>query len=196
MTESHPGSGLYAAMIPAGEVTDANLSTDWRCDSDTQTKSIGEIQLYDPSGQITDGESGALVAEATVTLYQVPNWLPDTPSERRNCRTVATRNGDDWSAEPAADIDLGVVVNPDLSGLENAPAISPTLNPQSTDAQGRYGWDVSQGCWYVVVQAPGYETRVSPVVGVPPEVTDLNLPLMPLHKRDGALFLPLVLRNR
>jgi hypothetical protein len=42
---------------------------------------------------------------------------------------------------------------------------------------GRYGWDVAAGCWYVVVRAPGYETVTSPVVGVPPEVTDLDLDL-------------------
>jgi hypothetical protein len=38
---------------------------------------------------------------------------------------------------------------------------------------------VAKGCWYVVVRAEGYESRVSPVVGVPPEVTDLDLALTP-----------------
>ncbi|MCB0005767.1 MAG: hypothetical protein KDE04_04915, partial [Anaerolineales bacterium] len=42
-----------------------------------------------------------------------------------------------------------------------------------------YGWDVATGCWFVVVEAPGYATLTSPVVGVPPEVVDLNLSLVP-----------------
>jgi len=68
--------------------------------------------------------------------------------------------------------------------------ISPTINPQATDANGKYGWDVIKGCWYVVVQAEGYETRLSPVVGVPPKVTDLDLALTPTLVT--RVYLPLV----
>ncbi len=37
------------------------------------------------------------------------------------------------------------------------------INPQRTDSDGRYGWDVSAGCWYIAVSAEGYETQVSPL---------------------------------
>ena len=59
-------------------------------------------------------------------------------------------------------------------------AFSPTLPYQYTTVAGYYGWDVPQGCWYVTVEAEGYESLVSPVVGVPPEVTDLDLALTPV----------------
>src|SRR5690606_32306788 len=52
-------------------------------------------------------------------------------------------------------------------------------NPFVTNDIGYYGWDVAEGCWYVVVEAEGYDTLTSPVVGVPPEVTDLHLALTP-----------------
>jgi len=58
--------------------------------------------------------------------------------------------------------------------------IDPAVNPQITTAQGRYGWNVAAGCWYVVVAKTGYNTLTSPVVGVPPEVTDLDLQLVPI----------------
>ena len=66
----------------------------------------------------------------------------------------------------------------------------PAVNPQYTDADGRYGWDVAEGCYYVVVLADGYAERVSPIVGVPPAVTDLDLELTPQPKR----YLPMILR--
>jgi len=68
--------------------------------------------------------------------------------------------------------------------------IDPPLNPQVTGSDGRYGWDVIMGCWFVEVSAPGYFTRYSAVVGVPPEVTDLDIQLEPWAK----VYLPIVLR--
>jgi hypothetical protein len=51
---------------------------------------------------------------------------------------------------------------------------------------------VSEGCWYVTVEATGYEPLTSPVVGIPPEVTDLNLALRPEGLQQ--VYLPLVVR--
>jgi hypothetical protein len=48
-----------------------------------------------------------------------------------------------------------------------------------------------EGCWFVVVEAAGYARTISPVVGVPPAVTDLNLAL---KKATTALYLPLTRR--
>jgi 5-hydroxyisourate hydrolase-like protein (transthyretin family) len=194
MTETLPGSDLYQATIPADDVANATLGVRWSCGSAALEKIIGAIVLYDPSGYITDALSGEPVAGASVTLYQVPNWLPDTPTETRNCRTVDTRGGADWSSEPDADLGLGVVVNPEMGLINDTPEISPTINPLVTNAAGHYGWDVAQGCWYVAVQAQGYETRVSPVVGVPPEVTDLDLGLTPLLEEGNKIYLPMILK--
>ena len=87
------------------------------------------------------------------------------------------------------------MVNPELGLINGTPEISPTINPLVTDGVGYYGWDVAQGCWYVVVQAWGYETRVSPVVGVPPEVTDLDLGLTPIEGGLNAVYLPLIVKG-
>lgn len=51
------------------------------------------------------------------------------------------------------------------------------INPQLTDQEGRYGWDVPAGNWRVVFSKDGYETYTSGVVTVPPPETELNINL-------------------
>jgi hypothetical protein len=82
---------------------------------------------------------------------------------------------------------LGIIANADVTPT------APHLPYQQTNVDGYYGWDVSRGCWYVTVEAAGYEPLVSPLVGVPPEVTDLDLALIPEGMQQ--VFLPLVLRQ-
>ena len=173
MSETSPG--FYQATIPAGSIASGDLVVTWQCSAVPQQLLVGHITLYDPSGTIVDQVTGQPVANASVTLYRVPNWLPDTDMQQRNCRTVNTRGGVDWSALPPADAGVGVMMNPVLDALSMAPAV----NPQATNAEGSYGWNVAQGCYYVAVSAPGYATKFSPIVGVPPAVTDLNLALSP-----------------
>jgi hypothetical protein len=48
---------------------------------------------------------------------------------------------------------------------------------------------VVKGCWYIQVQAEGYQTLVSPLVGVPPAVSDLNVSLA-----RRAIYLPLIVK--
>lgn len=189
MTENPAGSGSFQATIPANDITSGELFVRWTCSGAAQEKRLGEIVLYDPSGIITDASTGTPITGATVSLYKVNNWLPDTLAERRNCRTTETRAGGvngDWSQESAATSGLGVLVNPSLNATQE---ISPTVNPLVTDGAGYYGWDVAEGCWYVSVQATGYDTRLSPVVGVPPVVTDLDLALTPTVY---PIYLPLI----
>ena len=69
---------------------------------------------------------------------------------------------------------LGIVAYADVVWTD------PQMHYQHTTVEGYYGWDVSEGCWYVTVEAEGYEPLTSPVVGIPPEVTDLNLALTPV----------------
>ncbi|MGG6433289.1 carboxypeptidase regulatory-like domain-containing protein [Anoxybacillus sp. D401a] len=52
------------------------------------------------------------------------------------------------------------------------------VNPQVTDEEGRYGWDVIEGKWRVVFSKEGYETYTSRIVNVPPAETQLNVPLV------------------
>ncbi len=149
------------------------------------------VEFHDPSGQITDAATGQPIANAVVTLYRVPNALPDLPGQTRNCRTIDTRGGPDWSQLPPAEISSGVAINPLADALNDVQQITPPANPQITGSEGRYAWDVVEGCWFVVVDAAGYARTISPVVGVPPAVTDLNLAL---KKAINAVYLPLTRR--
>lgn len=52
------------------------------------------------------------------------------------------------------------------------------VNPQVTDAEGRYGWDVIKGDWRVIFTKKGYAPYISRIVQVPPPETELNVPLV------------------
>ena len=64
--------------------------------------------------------------------------------------------------------------------IDGQPTISPQINPQTTNSQGHYGWDVAAGKYRVVVTADGYIGQTSKEVDIPPPVFDLNLALQPI----------------
>ncbi len=150
---------------------------------------IGCLALYDPSGYVRDFSTNQPITNATVSLYRVPYALPDTSQLTRDCRTVETRPGGisgTWESVPPANVSTGLLEDAGLSPAR----IDPPVNPQLTDDQGHYGWDVALGCWFVVVNAPGYMQKVSPAVGVPPAVTDLDVYL--IKEGTNKLYLPLI----
>lgn len=169
-------NGTYTATIPEGSIASGPLSIQVVCPAATTlVVPIGKIVLYDPSGIVTDKATGQPVKDAQVQLYKVPGWeprdaagLPATDSCETNLSKAA---GAPWS-QPAP-TGLGELVE------AASPEISPNVNPFVTNNVGYYGWDVAEGCWYVVVSKPGYQTLTSPVVGVPTAVTDLDLELVP-----------------
>jgi hypothetical protein len=57
--------------------------------------------------------------------------------------------------------------------------IEPHINPQTTDQNGGYGWNVSAGIYKVKVNATGYADNET-IVTVPPAATDVNIALTPL----------------
>ncbi len=139
---------------------------------------FGTPQLYDPSGVITDAVTSLPVSGATVSLLRLAPALPDVtgpPVLTRQCRTIDTRPGGVGGVWTGSAADTGIFETPGFS----PPQISPNVNPQVTGSDGRYGWDVVTGCWYVKVSAPGYIPKISALVGVPPAVTDLDLTLQP-----------------
>jgi len=146
---------------------------------------LGTPELYDPSGIIRDASTLHPIVGATVTLQRVPGALPDTPALMRDCRTIDTRPGSVWSGTAGG----GIFEQPGFVPAQ----ISPNVNPQITGADGRYGWNVVTGCWYVTVSAQGYASKISPLVGVPPEVTDLDLTLTALDL-PNKLYLPLIMK--
>ena len=62
----------------------------------------------------------------------------------------------------------------------------PAVNPETTGADGSYGWDVLAGVWRVHVGAPGYQPANSPVLTVPPAVTDVTIELTPTGGCDST----------
>ena len=55
-------------------------------------------------------------------------------------------------------------------------------NPLYTDTEGRYSWDVPEGCWQVKYEKEGYETVYSDWMPVPPPQTDVNIGLVSKEK--------------
>ena len=49
------------------------------------------------------------------------------------------------------------------------------VNPQITDSEGNYAWDVPQGLWQVKFEKEGYETTYSDWLPVPPPQLDVNI---------------------
>lgn len=169
-------AGTWVGTIPASGVGEGPVDIVAVCDSVVIPNTVLLIVLYDPSGIVSDAVTGAPVSGATILLYKVPFALPDSGGATGDCRTVDTRPGSDWSGVAAPALSSGVLADTTLTPAE----ISPLINPQITGADGRYGWDVAIGCWFVKAEAPGYLPRISALVGVPPEVTDLDLALAPV----------------
>ena len=51
------------------------------------------------------------------------------------------------------------------------------VNPQITDSEGWFMWDVPEGLWQVKIEAEGYETYTTEWLPVLPVQTDVNIPL-------------------
>jgi hypothetical protein len=136
--------------VPPGSAGDTfTLTLRVNCAGTNITVTIGSITLIDPSGFVTDAVTSAAIPEATVTLQR----LDDST----------------WTD-----------VNPyETAGDPPSPTIKPQVNPQLTDEEGHYGWDVVEGTYRVVVEKEGYVTQTSQSVVIPPPVTDLNIALVP-----------------
>jgi hypothetical protein len=65
------------------------------------------------------------------------------------------------------------------TGLD-PPVSQPDVNPLTTGEDGQYQWDVLAGSYRVRVEAPGYYATDSPMVSIPPPVTDLHVGLVPI----------------
>ena len=55
------------------------------------------------------------------------------------------------------------------------------VNPQITDSEGNYGWDVPEGNWQVVYSKNGYTTTKSDKLEVPPPQLDVNIEMVSVN---------------
>jgi hypothetical protein len=157
---SPAGGGIWTATILAktnGPVTVSVVCEDGK----TASKTVGGIELIDPSGYIYDAQTGdeqtgQRVPGATVTLYHKHPTLGDIV----------------WDAKQFDQV-----------------------NPQTTNGEGRYGWDVPAGDYFITIRHICYEDKQSQVVTVPPPVLDLNVGLQPKSKPCSIVYLPVILNN-
>ena len=52
------------------------------------------------------------------------------------------------------------------------------INPQTTDEDGHFAWDVPTGTWKVKVEKAGYETAFTDALEVPPPRMDVRIPIV------------------
>ncbi|MFS0726212.1 S-layer homology domain-containing protein [Paenibacillus sp. 1P07SE] len=65
------------------------------------------------------------------------------------------------------------------------------INPQLTNAEGRYGWDVPPGWWQVKYEKKGYERAYSEELEVLPPHFDVNIPLVSYAPPEVTAVKPL-----
>lgn len=116
-----------------------------------------------------DGTTSAEVI-GTITRYDPSGTITDAVL---GCAVMGVRielqryiNGEWETADP-------------LEMVGEISIMDPRMNPQYTDVDGKYGWDVVAGLWRVIASRDGYVTQVSRSVLVPPPVTDLHLEMVP-----------------
>lgn len=171
--------GIYTATI---RDTDAVMSGAvifrTTCASEETDTLVARVTRYQPGGRITDMVTGLPIAEAKVWLYQVPDWEPKVNANDIHPNTCQSQQSKPINApwNQAAPTDVGVIVNSELT------MVAPRVSVQYTNDAGHYGWDVPAGCWYVFVEAEGYEPLTSPVVGVSLKIMDLDLALIPIAR--------------
>jgi hypothetical protein len=157
MSEGDPGTwSAHIDCIAAGD-----LSVRWNLTEGGTTtpfsKPLGGIVLIDPQGVVYDkGRYDAAISAGS------------TPAE---ARTLAAIEG--------ATVELQRQMGGTWTKVSSGdPGISPNVNPQVTNADGVYRWDVSAGTYRVVVSKPGYTTATSSSVDIPPPVTNLDIALV------------------
>jgi hypothetical protein len=173
MTETAVGSGTWTVAVPVADAAAGPVSIQATCPGVTYVLTLGQLVFYEPLGTVTDAGTGDPIEGAEVTLYRVPGWTAMAGPEDTGptkCQSNESQSGAPWS-QPA----------PTGEGVEEpalSDAMAPSVNPFLSNAGGRYGWSLTEGCWYVVVEADGYEPLTSPVVGIGSPIVDLDLELV------------------
>lgn len=168
------GSNVWTVTIPAVDLNHAvlvpiPLYVQADCNGAAVNQSIGILTLIDPAGIIYDAFSGLPIEGAQVTLFTLPGTVSGT-----DCPAGYTPPAPGPTAQQLLD---AVMANPLETILYD---IDPNINPMTVGADGLYSWDVTAACWFVLAQAVGYSPAYSAVVGIPPEVTTLDVFLTPL----------------
>ena len=135
-------------------------------------------------------ETDVTVTEEGCIFVRVFCWNGHTYIGEVGCIDLIDPSGyvtDNATGEPVEGATVTLYrLNPDTISYEmmdpaigdNSMLMDPDINPQYTDSDGHYAWDVAPGTYYVSVEKDGYaDVEQSRVVVVPPPVTDLDIEL-------------------
>jgi hypothetical protein len=112
------------------------------------------IDLIDPSGFVYEAVEDNRIEGVTATVMYLPkSAAPDAAAAK------ASSGWQVWNA-----------------------AMFNQENPQTTNLEGRYGWDVPEGWWMVQYVKDGYGTTYSDALPVPPPQLEVNIPMVRLAK--------------
>lgn len=164
------------------------LSADTVCPGLSATYVVTRDGTVLASGLLT--ESAGAVYSANVTIatsgpvqvtITIPGCLNDTFDAYIDPSGVVVDQ--DGNPIPGADVVLlrsDFAEGPFTFVPDGSAIMSPSnrLNPDTTDADGRFGWDTLAGFYVVKAEAPGCGNGSSAVAAVPPEVTDLRIVLV------------------
>lgn len=114
---------------------------------------ISPKYVYDPSGYVYEAVADNRIEDVTATVL----YLPKDKAVDTNAAKASTE-WEFWNAEWYLQ-----------------------KNPQITDAEGRYAWDVPEGWWMVQFVKDGYQTTYSDALPVPPPQLDVNVPMVKLN---------------
>jgi hypothetical protein len=93
--------------------------------------------------------------------------------------------------DDAAPLELGIpYFKPNTQVITGTKLVTPAVNPQVTGEDGKFGWMVDNGCWYVHADAPFYRGRTTSVVGAPPNLANANLAL-----KTYPVYIPLIVQT-
>ena len=141
------GPAILFTAMVGGMVALSNIFWQLRV-SQIKGENYGINWYIDPSGVVTDAATGKPLAGVTATAYWVPA-AEDTDLIPADNEYGTQWEGADYSKE----------------------------NPQQTDGNGWYQWEVPEGWWRVKYEKPGYETAWSDWMPVPPPQMNVNIAL-------------------
>jgi large repetitive protein len=162
------GVALFAAGQMIGNGLDASMAKRMQLAEDLVTKQLQRCEDPDGGGSSTsggkkkpkNGPGGGGPVASPVYIYDPSGYVYEAIESNRLegvTATVLTKNPltnlwEKWDAEWFEQI-----------------------NPQETDPNGRYGWDVPEGYWQVVYEKEGYESTKSAELKVQPPHFDVNI---------------------
>lgn len=162
------GNGIWSGQIPCVTTSDLYVTYSLTENGNTQSFSvpIGGLVLVDPAGVVYDKQK-----------FDAAKASGKTDDEARAAAAIA---GAQVRLQrcTSATADCANVLSGD-------PGIAPHANPEVTGDDGMYQWDVSAGFYRVIVTKSGYDSVTSPILSIPPPVTNAHIAMTKPSGNDG-----------